>query len=201
MRWGRPRIAAAVALVAAAAAIRGYFATRTASAAAPITLAVLPFANIAGDSAMNFVADGLFDEVASALGRVPGILIKSRSGARAYRGQLAPDVTEAGARLKADYILTAVVRQDRGRWVLSADFERAADASSLWDHAFNINPNEQAAAADSIAGKSDRGAAPTVSARHRGRAGSLRPRSGRRTTKPIASTCAGRRSSPAAGRA
>jgi TolB-like protein len=113
---------------------------------------VLPFANIAGDSAVNYVADGLFDEVASALGRVPGILIKSRSGARAYRGQLAPDVTEAGARLKADYILTGVVRQDRGRWVLSADLERAADASSVWDHFFKIDPNEQAAAADSIAG-------------------------------------------------
>ena len=150
--WGRPRIAAAVTVFAAAAAITGYCGTRTAGVAAPITLAVLPFANIAGDTAMNYVADGLFDEVASALGRVPGILIKSRSGARAYRGQLAPDVTEAGARLKADYILTGAVRQDRGRWVLSADLERAADASSVWDQAFKIDPNEQAAAADSIAG-------------------------------------------------
>jgi eukaryotic-like serine/threonine-protein kinase len=150
--WGRPRIAAVVTLFAVLVAIGGYFATTTASAAAPITLAVLPFANIAGDTAINYVAEGLFDEVASALGRVPGILIKSRSGARAYRGQLAPDVTEAGARLKADYILTGVVRQDRGRWVLSADLERAADASSVWDQAYKIDPNEQSAAADSIAG-------------------------------------------------
>ena len=85
------------------AAIGGYFATRTASVAAPITLAVLPFVNIAGDSATDFVADGLSDEVASALTRVPGVLVKSRTGALRYRGQLAPDVTEAGARLKADY--------------------------------------------------------------------------------------------------
>jgi TolB-like protein/Tfp pilus assembly protein PilF len=150
--WGRPRIAAAVTVFAAMAAIGGYFATRTAGAAGPITLAVLPFSNIAGDSAVDFVVDGLADEVASALARVPGILIKSRSGARAYRGQLAPDVTEAGARLKADYLVTAVVRQERGRWIVSADLERAADATSLWDDAFLVNPNEQAAVADSIAG-------------------------------------------------
>jgi TolB-like protein len=112
---------------------------------------VLPFANIAGDSTINLVADGLADEVASSLARVPGILIKSRTGARRYRGQLAPDVTEAGARLKADYLLTAVIRQERGRWMLSADFEHAADASSLWDARFDVSPNEQTAIADSIA--------------------------------------------------
>jgi len=150
-RTRRARTWVAVTVFAAAAAIGGYFATRTASAAPPITLSVLPFANIAGDSATEFVADGLSDEVASALTRVPGVLVKSRTGAFRYRGQLAPDVTEAGARLKADYIVTAVVRQDRGRWILSADLERAADASSLWGYPFVIGPNERAAAAESVA--------------------------------------------------
>ena len=99
-RSSRARTWAGVAVIFAAAVAGAYFATKTASATGPITVAVLPFANIAGDSTMDFVADGLADEVASLLARVPGILIKSRSGARAYRGQLAPDVTEAGARLK-----------------------------------------------------------------------------------------------------
>jgi serine/threonine-protein kinase len=131
--------------------IGGYFATRPARANGPITVAVLPFGNIAGDSTMALIADGLGDEVASALARVPGILVKSRTGARAYRGQLAPDVTAAGARLKADYLVTAVVRQERGRWILSADLERAVDATSLWDNAFVVDPNQQGAVADSVA--------------------------------------------------
>ena len=118
-----------------------------------MTLAVLPFTNIAGDSALDVLADGLTDEVASSVGRVPGILIKSRSGARRYRGQMAPDVTEAGARLKADYLMIAVVRQENGQWILTADFERAADATTLWDDRFVVNPNERAALADSIAGR------------------------------------------------
>ena len=121
--------------------------------AEPITVAVLPFGNIAGDSAIAYVADGLADEVASALARVPGITIKSRVGALAYRGSLAPDVTEAGARLKADYLLTAVIRQERGRWILSADFEHGADARSLWDARFDVSPNEQAGMADTIAAR------------------------------------------------
>ncbi len=118
----------------------------------PITVLVLPFGNIGADSAMDFVAGGLAEEVASALARVPGIQIKSRSGARAYRGKLGVDVTEAGARLKADYVMTGVVRQERGRWILSADFARAVDATSLWGEDFNVGPDQQAGAADAIAG-------------------------------------------------
>ena len=150
--WSRRHTWAAGAIVAGVAATVGYFAIKTPSAAAPVTVAVLPFNNIAGDSAMDLLADGLTDEVASSLARVPGILIKSRTGARRYRGQLAPDVSEASIRLKADYLLTAVIRQDRGRWLLSADFARGADAGSLWDSIFVVLPNEQTALADSIAG-------------------------------------------------
>jgi len=139
------------ALLAAVTAAAMYAATSWFGSTAPITVAVLPFGNIARDSAIDYVADGLADEVASALARVPGIMIKSRVGALAYRGSLAPDVKEAGARLRADYLMTAIIRQERGRWILSAEFERAADGRSLWDDRFVLSPNEQALTADTIA--------------------------------------------------
>jgi TolB-like protein len=119
--------------------------------AAPLTLAVLPFGNTNNDSALTFVTEGLAEEVATALARVPGIVIKSRSGARAYRGQLSPDVGEAGTRLKATHIMTGVVRQDRGRWIVSADLARAEDAASLWSENFALDPDQQAGAAEQIA--------------------------------------------------
>jgi len=147
----RGRTSVVIAGVAVVAALVGYVTTTRTASAAPVTLSVLPFANIAGDSATGFVAEGLSDEVASALTRVPGLLVKSRTGALRYRGQLAPDVTEAGARLKADYIVTAAVRQDGNRWILSADLERAADASTLWTTPLVIEPNQQAAAAEAVA--------------------------------------------------
>jgi TolB-like protein len=142
---------AIAALFGAIMATATYAATSWFGGTAPITVAVLPFANIAGDSAIDYIADGLADELASALARVPGIQIKSRAGALAYRGRLVPDVTEAGVRLKADYLVTAVIRQERGRWILSADCEHAADGTSLWDDKFVVSPNEQAATADTIA--------------------------------------------------
>jgi TolB-like protein len=133
---------ALVVIVSAVAAIGVYRATRAARAAAPITVAVLPFGDIGGDTAIGLVGDGLADEVASLLARVPGILIKSRSGARCISWSNGAGRDRGGARLKADYLLTAVVRQDHGRWILSADFARAADASSLWDSTFRVSPND-----------------------------------------------------------
>ena len=140
-----------VAVIVGVIGAAGYFATRPSGRSAPITVAVLPFGNIGADSALSYVAEGLADEVAGALARVPGIQIKSRSGARAYRGQLGPDVTEAGARLKADYLITGVVRQERGRWILSAELARAADKASLWGENFNLGADQQAGAAEAIA--------------------------------------------------
>jgi serine/threonine-protein kinase len=147
----RARTSMAVAGLAVAAALVGYCATTRTANAAPVTLSVLPFENFVGDSATDLFADGLSDEVASALTRVPGVLVKSRTGARRYRGQRSPDVTEAGARLKADYIVTAVVREEGGRWTLSVDLDRAADASTIWANQLVVEPNEQATAAESVA--------------------------------------------------
>jgi serine/threonine-protein kinase len=140
--------ALALAIIGTAA----YVWTRPPADAVPITLSVLPFGNIGADSAIEFVAGGLADEVAEALTRVPGIQVKSRNGARAYRGQLTPDLTEAGLRLKAEYLLTGVVRQDRGGWILSAELTRGADGTSLWAESFNLSRDQQAGAAEAIAG-------------------------------------------------
>ena len=124
--------------------------TRNSSLGAPITLAVLPFGNTAADTSVDFIAGGLADEVALALVRVPGIQITSRTASRGYLG-LTPDIVEAGRKLKADYVMTGVVRQERGRWILSTEVTRAADAVSVWGDRFELGPEQQAGAAEAIA--------------------------------------------------
>ena len=143
---------AALGLVVGLISTGSYLATRTAGLSAPISLTVLPFHNISADSAMDFVAGGLAEEVASALARVPGIQITSRSGARAYGGKLTVDVAEVGIKLKATYVMTGVIRQERRRWILSADLALAADGTSLWDSVFNVSQDQVAGTADAIAG-------------------------------------------------
>jgi TolB-like protein/tetratricopeptide (TPR) repeat protein len=136
--------------VAAVIGVSVFVISQKSGSPAPITLAVLPFGNTAADTSVDFVAGGLADAVALALARVPGIQITSRSGARAYMGQLAADVTEAGKKLKADYVMTGVVRQERGRWILSTEVTRAADAANIWGDNFDLAPEQQAGAAEAV---------------------------------------------------
>ncbi len=131
----------------------GYFISRPGPPppAQPITLSVLPFGNTAADTSMEFVVQSLGDEVAASLIHIPGLVVKSRAGARRYAGQLSPDVTEAGARLRADYIVTGVVRQENQQWLLAVELSRAADGASLWTKNVHLKPDEQAGAVDLIA--------------------------------------------------
>ena len=137
-----------VAIIAGVAAYRlGGFGTGP----APVTVAVLPFGNISGDSATAPFADGLGDEVFTALERVPGLEMRSRTGARAYSGQLSVDPIEAGRKLKVDYIVTGVLRDAHGSWVLSAELTRTADATELWVDTFDRSPDQQIGVAEEIA--------------------------------------------------
>ena len=137
---------AGIALAVVAAVLLGTFMMSRAgnrASVAPFTLAVLPFGNIAADTSVNYLTDGLPDEIASALSRVSGIQIRGRSSALRYRGQLFVDVSEAGAKLGADYVMTGALRQERGQWILSADVARAADGTSIWAEQFTLNLDQQ----------------------------------------------------------
>ena len=149
-RRSRKPLVVGLALVAVLA-VAGYLLAGSRGSARPISLAVLPFGYDAADTAMSFVADGLPDEVAGALSRVPGIEIRSRSGARLYRRQLSVDVTEAGTKLNAEYVMHGVIRQERARWIVSVDLARAADQTSIWGETFDISPDEAAGSRDAIA--------------------------------------------------
>jgi serine/threonine-protein kinase len=117
----------------------------------PIRVAVLPVVNIAKDSAIELFAAGLSDEIATALGRVPGIQIQSRSGARAYQGQLGVDVKEAGRKLDADFVVTSAMRAVNGRWIITTELENASTAAELWSDRFDRSPVQQPGVAEEIA--------------------------------------------------
>jgi serine/threonine-protein kinase len=149
-RLVRPRTALLMAAAAAALATAG-LSLRRFTAVAPITIAVLPFDNISGDTAIAPFADGLADEVFTALGRVPGLEMRSRNGARAYRGQLSPDPAEVGRKLKVDYIVTGELREASGQWILTPHLTRTADAAELWNDTYQRSLGQQIGVAEEIA--------------------------------------------------
>ena len=178
-RVARPvRTIAAVIAVAVAMLLGATVWQRQRSAAGPpIRVAVLPIVNIAKDSSMELFADGLSDEIATALARVPGIQIQSRSGARSYRGQLGVDVREAGRKLAADFVVTGAMRAVNGRWIITTELEDVASAAELWSNTFDRSPVQQLGVAEEIARghatelrrrfPASLGVAPTLSANQR----------------------------------
>ena len=70
---------------------------RTTLARAEIpSIAILPFTNMSGDPEQDYFADGMADEIVTALSRCPWLLVIARNSSFAYKGQTA-DVRHVGA--------------------------------------------------------------------------------------------------------
>ena len=116
-----------------------------------ISLSVLPITDIGSDTGITAFADGLGDEIFTALGRVPGIQMRSRSGARNYRGKLGVDAKEVGRALNVDYIVTGSLREVSGILKISAELTRTADGTELWTETYDRSPRQQIGVAEEIA--------------------------------------------------
>jgi serine/threonine-protein kinase len=116
-----------------------------------ITMAVLPFGNIGNDSAMTPVGAGLGDEVFTDLQRVPGLEMRSRSGARLYAGKLGVDEKEAGRTLGVAYLLAGEMREEGGRWRITTRLTQTSDASEIWNETYTVDLQQQLSVAGDIA--------------------------------------------------
>jgi serine/threonine-protein kinase len=97
------------------------------------TLAVLPFRSVGGDSAQEYFADGLTDEIATALGKVSGIQIAARSSAYRYKGIRDVDVRQVGHALGAGYIVQGTVRREGDSVRVATQVTRSADKKEVWE--------------------------------------------------------------------
>jgi serine/threonine-protein kinase len=102
---------------------------------ARLSLAILPFENLGGESANDFFSDGITEELIGAISRLPRLRVVSRTSAFSFRGK---DValTEIGAWLRVGYVLTGTVRRAGDRLRLSAQLSRVADDTLLWSETY-----------------------------------------------------------------
>jgi TolB-like protein/tetratricopeptide (TPR) repeat protein/tRNA A-37 threonylcarbamoyl transferase component Bud32 len=98
-------------------------------------LAVLPFANVGGDSAQEYFADGLTDELATALGKVGGIQIAARSSAYQYKGRDV-DARKVGRALGAGYVVQGSVRREGDRIRVATQLTRSTDNKEIWQDSY-----------------------------------------------------------------
>ncbi|SEC20452.1 TolB amino-terminal domain-containing protein [Rhizobiales bacterium GAS188] len=105
-------------------------------AASQPSVVIMPLANLSGDPAQDYFADGLTEDIISALGRFRDITVISRSAAFAYKGKsLRPD--EIGRELNVAYVVDGSVHKTGDRARISVQLLEAARAAVLWTEQYD----------------------------------------------------------------
>ena len=149
---GRVRWAAVAALALILALGAWYFQTRrpaTGIAGRP-SLAVLPFANIAGDEATGRLADGLTEDIITDLSRYRNMDVIARNSTAAYKGK-AIDVRQVGKDLNVRYVLEGSVQREGDQIRVTAQLIDAASDAHLWSERWDRPSKEFFAVQSDIA--------------------------------------------------
>ncbi|HEY0528262.1 MAG TPA: protein kinase [Gemmatimonadaceae bacterium] len=123
----------------------GYFATRpmrasagrgsTAVADTNRSIAVLPFANVGGDSTNEPFSDGIADELTTALGKIGQLNVMSRTSAFSLKRKGLVS-REIGRQLSVEYVLEGSVQRSTSRRRVRADLIDVASGNEVWSHVF-----------------------------------------------------------------
>ncbi len=101
------------------------------------TLVVIPFANLAGDSTQDYLAEGIANELTTALGKMTGLRVVSRTLSARYRGRAELDAQQIARDLGVSHVLHGTVRRNAGRLSISTQLINARDNSETWSEDFN----------------------------------------------------------------
>jgi adenylate cyclase len=100
------------------------------------SIAVLPFANMSGDPEQEYFADGMVEEIITALSRVRWLFVIARNSTFTYKGR-AVDVKQVGRELGVRYVLEGSVRKAAGRVRITAQLIDAITGAHLWADRFD----------------------------------------------------------------
>src|SRR5258708_1777162 len=89
-----------------------------------ISVAVLPFTNLSGDTHQDFFSDGMSEEITSALAKIPELRVVGRESAFQFKGAK-KDLRAIGQSLNATHIVEGSVRKDGDRVRITAQLVRA----------------------------------------------------------------------------
>ena len=128
-----PRALAASIVVAAIAAGGAYLWTQQPPAvvtALTRSIAVLPFTNATGDPELDYVAEGLMEDLIARLSSGSDLKVVARQSASRYRGD--PDLGAVRTELGVDTVVTGVLRRHQDRLRVSVELIDARDRTRMW---------------------------------------------------------------------
>jgi TolB-like protein len=100
------------------------------------SIAVLPFANLSGDSEQDYFADGMAEEIITALSRCAGLFVIARNSSFTYRGT-AVDVRRVGRELGVRYVIEGSVRRSGNRLRFTGQLLDASTGAHIWADRFD----------------------------------------------------------------
>jgi adenylate cyclase len=100
------------------------------------SIAVLPFQNMSGDPEQEYFADGMVEDIITALSRMRSLFVIARNSSFTYKGQ-AVDVKEVGRGLGVRYVLEGSVRKAANRVRITGQLIDTTTGAHLWADRFD----------------------------------------------------------------
>jgi TolB-like protein len=113
------------------------------------SIAVLAFENLGGDPEQEYFADGMVEEITTALSKVRWFVVVSRDSSFAYKGQ-AVDLKQIGRDLGVRYVIRGSVRKSGNRIRITAGLVEAATGNHLWAERYDRDIGDLFAVQDEI---------------------------------------------------
>ena len=123
------------------------------SAAPPLpdkpSIAVLPFENMSGDPEQEYFADGMVEDIITALSRFKSLFVIARNSSFTFKGK-AVDIKEVGRRLGVRYVLEGSVRKAAGKVRITGQLIDAITGAHIWADRFERDLTEIFALQDEV---------------------------------------------------
>ena len=100
------------------------------------SIAVLPFQNMSGDAEQEYFADGIVEDLITALSHVKWLFVIARNSSFVYKGKVA-DVKQVARELGVRYVLEGSVRRGGNRVRITGQLIEAATGSHIWADRFD----------------------------------------------------------------
>ena len=115
------------------------------------SIAVIPFANVGGNTDTDFLSDGLTESLMASLAHVPELKVKSRNSVFRYKGKEV-DVQKVGQELTVDALLTGRVVQRGDAIQVTAELTNVHDNTEIWGEHYERKASDIIALEQQIAG-------------------------------------------------
>jgi adenylate cyclase len=113
------------------------------------SIAVLPFQNMSGDAEQEYFADGMVEEIITALSRFKTLFVIARNSSFTFKGK-AVDIKEVGRRLGVRYVLEGSVRKAAGKVRITGQLIDAVSGEHIWADRFERDLTDVFALQDDV---------------------------------------------------